>query len=319
MRGSSTSKRGKTTSDNRKQVALPLTSAELGRVITGYEHWLGRQPLSPNTRRTYLGRVSQYCAYLKASSNNYGNPLSDPHARDYAIRDFKSHLKKSCKAKPTSVNLTLAALDNLYLFLGLGRPNVRREDLPKEAPKALEPEEQKQFMRAVERCGSTRDRAIALLLFYTALRIGECANLNTEDIALSARKGKITVRAGKGDVYREVALNTEVREGLAAWLAERRQRFPNQEEAALFLNSHGQRLSIRSIDFTLRRLGDEARVAVSAHRLRHSCLTNLVRRGHDLVLVAEIAGHKRIETTRRYSLPTEHDREAAMESLRMEY
>src|SRR5271165_5551534 len=54
--------------------------------------------------------------------------------------------------------------------LGLGRPNVRREDLPKEAPRALEPEEQKRFMRAVERCTSIRDRAIALLLFYTALR-----------------------------------------------------------------------------------------------------------------------------------------------------
>ena len=51
----------------------------------------------------------------------------------------------------------------------------------------------------------------------------------------------------------------------------------------------------------------------------HSCLTNLVRRGHDLVLVAEIAGHKRLETTRRYRSPTEGDREAAMESLRVEY
>jgi integrase/recombinase XerC len=223
------------------------------------------------------------------------------------------------QGKPASVNLTPAALDNLYLFLGLGRPNVRREDLPKEAPRALDPEEQKQFMRAVERCVSIRDRAIALLLFYTALRVGECASLNTDDLALSARKGKVTVRAGKGDVYREVALNAEAREGIAAWLVERRQRFPNQDETALFLNSHGQRLSIRSIDLTLRRLGQEAHVAVSAHRLRHSRLTNLVRRGHDLVLVAEIAGHKRIETTRRYSLPTEHDRQAAMESLRMEY
>jgi site-specific recombinase XerD len=319
MRRSSTPETGKRASDNRKQTTPPLGAAELGRVTAGYQHWLVRQPLSPNTRRTYLGRVRQYCAYLKASVNNYGDPLTDLHARDYAIRDFKSHLKKSCKAKPASVNLTLAALDNLYLFLGLGRPNVRREDLPKEAPRALEPEEQKQFMRAVERCRSIRDRAIAMLLFYTALRVGECASLNTDDIALSARKGKVTVRGGKGDVYREVALNAEAREGLAAWLAERRQRFPNQDETALFLNSHGQRLSIRSIDLTLRRLGEEAHVAVSAHRLRHSCLTNLVRRSHDLVLVAEIAGHKRIETTRRYSLPTEHDRQAAMESLPMEY
>ena len=319
MRGLSHPKRAKTTSDNRKTTHPPVTAAELGRVTTGYQYWLTRQPLSANTRRAYLGRVRQYCAYLATCVNDYGSPLRDPHGRDYAIRDFKSHLKKSCKAKPASVNLTLAALDNLYLFLGLGRPNVRREDLPQEAPRALEPEEQKRFMRAVERCTSIRDRALALLLFYTALRVGECAGLNTDDIALSARKGKVTVRAGKGDAYREVALNTEAREGLAAWLVERRQRFPSRDENALFLNSHGQRLSIRSIDLTLRRLGEEARVAVSAHRLRHSCLTNLVRRGHDLVLVAEIAGHKRIETTRRYSLPSEHDRQAAMESLRMEY
>jgi integrase/recombinase XerC len=145
------------------------------------------------------------------------------------------------------------------------------------------------------------------------------ASLDTNDIVLSARKGKVTVRAGKGDLYREVVLNAEAREGLSAWLVERGRRFPDHSETALFLNSHGQRLSIRSIDLTLRRLGKEANVAVFAHRLRHSCLTNLVRRGHDLVLVAEIAGHKRIETTRRYSLPTERDREAAMESLRMEY
>jgi site-specific recombinase XerC len=159
----------------------------------------------------------------------------------------KQHLV--CRAtpfQPASVNLMLAALDHLYLFLGLGRPKVRREDLPQEAPRALQPEAQKRFLRAVERCTSVRDRALALLLFYTALRIGECASLDTDDVALSARKGKVTVRAGKGDTYRKVALNAEAREALAAWLTERRQRFPKPDESALFLNAGGRRLSIRS-------------------------------------------------------------------------
>jgi integrase/recombinase XerC len=53
--------------------------------------------------------------------------------------------------------------------------------------------------------------------------------------------------------------------------------------------------------------------------LRHTCLTSLVRSGNDLVLVAEIAGHKRLETTRRYSLPSREDRETAMEELRVDY
>jgi hypothetical protein len=138
MRKSSTPKQGKSTSDNRKPTVSPVRPEELTSVTAGYRLWLAKQPLSVNTRRTYLGRVRQYCDYLETSANDYGDPLSDPHARDYAIRDFKTHLKKARKAKPASVNLMLAALDHLYLFLGLGRPKVRREDLPQEAPKALE-------------------------------------------------------------------------------------------------------------------------------------------------------------------------------------
>ncbi len=141
-----------------------------------------------------------------------------------------------------------------------------------------------------------------MLLFYTALRIDECASLDTGDVALSARKGKVIVRTGKGDTYRAVALNAEAREALAAWLTERRQRFPNPDEPALFLNPGGCRLSIRSIDLALRRLGEQADVAVSAHMLRHSCLTNLVRRGHDWPYAACMAwrtgGRKRFQGDR---------------------
>jgi integrase/recombinase XerC len=44
-------------------------------------------------------------------------------------------------------------------------------------------------------------------------------------------------------------------------------------------------------------------------------LTRLVRAGVDIVTVAEIAGHSRLETSRRYSLPTEAVKIAAMEKL----
>jgi len=45
--------------------------------------------------------------------------------------------------------------------------------------------------------------------------------LTPTNVALSARKGKVIVRTGKGGTYRE-ALNAEAREALAAWLTERR-------------------------------------------------------------------------------------------------
>lgn len=270
--------------------------------VAAYECWLTYQPLSNNTRRTYLTQVHRYGAYLSTLRWEYGHPLQEPHARDYAVRDYKTALKVVHHAKPSSVNLALAAVDHFYRFIELPTPQVAREDLPAQAPRALEPEDAKRFLRAVERCSSARDRALALLLFYTGLRISECASLTIDDVRLSSRKGLVIVRTA-----------------LDAWLEQRKKPVASHNEAALFLTKQGTRLAIRTIDDVVRRIGQDANLSLSAHILRHTCLTSLVRHGNDLVLVAELAGHKRLETTRRYSLPTAADREAAMEGLKVDY
>jgi len=156
------------------------------------------------------------------------------------------------------------------------------------------------------------------VLLFTALRIAELAALNTSDVAISARKGLVTVRRGKGDRYRQVPLNAEARDTLHAWLA-KRAKLPNSDREPLFLSLKGQRLSARAIDLAVRHLGQHADVETSAHTLRHTCLTRLVRAGNDIVLVAELAGHSRLETTRRYSLPSDADRQAAMDALTADY
>lgn len=291
-------------------------------VFDTYTNWLDKQLLSANTRRTYRTQVRQFCRYLMDYPVKYGDPLADEHARDYAVRDYKTFFKTVKKRKPTTVNLALAAIDHFYSFLRLGAADVKREDLAQQAPQALSPEEQKDFLRAVERSGSIRDQAIALLLFYTGLRVGECAALDADDVLVSSRKGKVIVRSGKGDTYREVPLNAAARRAQQQWLRRRKQQHVDEEgveTSAHFINRYGKRLSTRSIDVVLRKLGEESGIALSAHTLRHTCLTNLVRAGHDLVLVAEIAGHRRLETTRRYSLPSEQDRAAAMEDIHIDY
>ncbi len=299
---------------------MKLTSCSpLYPIFANYQAWLSVQPLSPHTRRTYLTQVRQYCLYLSETVNEYRDSLQDEYARDYAVRDYKTYLKTVGKRKPTTVNLALAAIDNFYRFLQMSPARVKREDLPQQAPRALTKAQQIRFLRAVERCPKVRDKAVALLLLYTGLRVSECAALNQSDILISARKGTVIVRQGKRESYREVPLNAQVRKALDSWRVERLGRFPTDSEEAVFLNRVGQRLSIRSIDLLLRKLGQQADITLSAHILRHTCLTNLVRHGTDLVLVAEIAGHRRLETTRRYSLPTEQDRREAMERIQVEY
>jgi site-specific recombinase XerD len=75
----------------------------------------------------------------------------------------------------------------------------------------------------------------------------------------------------------------------------------------------------RAIDLVIRRVGADAGFTLSAHVLRHSFCTNLVRAGHDLVLVAELAGHRRLDTTRRYSLPSAADKQAAIDTIAVDY
>ena len=160
------------------------------------------------------------------------------------------------------------------------------------------------------------------MFFYTGLRLSELAALDVDDVAVSARRGRLTVRSGKGDLGREVPLNSACRSVLDTWTKARDGQLAglrsDEPRPALWLSRTGNRMSPRAIDLVIRGLADDAGLAVSAHVLRHTWVTNLVRSGADVVLVAEIAGHARLDTTRRYSLPSDADRDAAVEAVLVE-
>ncbi len=267
------------------------------------------------TREAYGQHVGAYGAWL-AGRQGGELAITDPRGRDHAARDFKRHLKVDRGWKPASVNLALAAVDHFNRFLGLGPANVKREPLAQAAPRALSEEQQRALLRAAE-AARPRDRTIVILLLYTALRLHELVDLDVGDVSVSARKGVVVVWSGKGDAYREVPLNRPCRAAIDAWLKVRVERVLDGEQA-LFVGPRGARLTPRSIDRVVRGMAAGAGLELSAHVLRHTCVTNLVRGGNDLVLVAELAGHRRLETTRRYSLPSAADRQAAMDALELE-
>lgn len=284
-------------------------------VVAGYVADLEGAPLAARTRQAYASNVEGYGRWL-TERPEAEEALRAPRARDLAARDYKRFLKLERGWRPASVNLALAAVDHFNRFLGLGPADVAREPLAQAAPRALDVAEQRELLRACE-VAKPRDRAIVVLLLYTALRLQELVDLDAGDARLSARKGVLTVRSGKGDQFREVPLNRPVREALDVWLALRRERVA-PGEAALFVGPKGRRLSPRAIDTVVRKTARRGGLRISAHVLRHTCVTNLVRAGNDIVLVAELAGHRRLETTRRYSLPSQADRQAAMDALEIE-
>ena len=302
----------KSASTNKPGGAEGSVGANVERYLTDLE----RAPLAARTKDAYAQHVGAYGAWLGGRADGE-DALSDPRARDYAARDFKRHLKVDRGWKPASVNLALAAVDHFNRFLGLGPANVKREPLSQAAPRALSEDEQRALLRAAE-ASRPRDRAIVVLLLYTMPRLHELAALNIDDVSMSARKGLLVIRSGKGDVYRELPLNPSCRNALEPWIKQRGERVADGERA-LFVGPKGRRLSPRAVDLVVRGVGERAGFGLSAHVLRHTCVTNLVRAGNDLVLVAELAGHRRLETTRRYSLPSDTDRQAAMDAIEIEH
>ena len=293
---------------------------EPGRALEEFEEWLSRQPLADRSAREYLRNVRGFCAWLASTPERDGwvaDPLTDPIARDHAVRDFRRFLQVERRAAPATVNLALASLDALYRQRELGRPNVRRDKPDAPGPRALDVDEQRQLLRAAEHA-SPRDRAVISLLLYTALRIGELVVLDLGDVPMTARKGAVIVRSGKGEKARQVPLNALVRQDLEEWLEVRRE-LAAEGEQAVFLARSGRRLSARATDSAIRKIAQRAGLELSAHVLRHTCLTGLVRQGTDIVTVAALAGHARLETTRRYSLPSAADRARALEDLQIDF
>jgi integrase/recombinase XerC len=298
-------------------------------VASEYRAALERADLSPHARRGYASRVAGYLAWLEAGPDlgSDVDPLTDPAGRDYAVRDYRRWLKTVRRAKPSTINSTITALEHFYTYhLRLGRPEIRREHLQNTAPEALEPMEQRRFLRAAGRA-SERDAALALTLFYSGLRVAELAALNLEDVPISARRGKVVVRAGKGrdgGTYREVPLHHAAREALQRWLTVRATHPGARDTDALFLSRLGDRLGDRSIRSVIGEVGrsaglvdDDGEPRVHPHTLRHTFGTNMVREGVDLVTVADLMGHARVDTTRGYARSSLVGQAAAIEAALM--
>jgi len=181
----------------------PETTSDDEDILSAYATALAQADLAPGTKRIYLSRLRSFLAFLGTAELELDgrDPLSDAHGRNHAVREFRAHLKTVTGLKPTTVNNYIAALDHFYgFYLQLGRAVVDRERLPRWAPKALDPAQRKQFLRALERCCSPRDKALCLTLLYAGLRISELVALDPRDLIRSARRTKLIVRDGKGGI-----------------------------------------------------------------------------------------------------------------------
>jgi integrase/recombinase XerC len=144
-----------------------------------------------------------------------------------------------------------------------------------------------------------RDAAIMEVLYSCGLRASELTGLNGGDVDLFQLEVRVM---GKGGKERILPLGTRARDAIRRYLGTRE--LPGgDQEAPLFLNYRGGRLSTRSLQRIVRKhLLKVARASgTNPHILRHSFATHLLERGADLRAVQELLGHASLSTVQIYT------------------
>ena len=154
----------------------------------------------------------------------------------------------------------------------------------------------------------TRDVAILTLFLGTGIRISELVGINLEDVNFVSNEFSIIRKGEKQDI---LAINAEIRKALLDYLLEREAMHPVPgHENAFFLSLQRKRITVRAVENLVKKYAQVATPLkkITPHKLRSTYGTMLYRETGDIYLVADVLGHKDVNTTRKHYAAISEDR-----------
>ncbi|MCH4191227.1 MAG: tyrosine-type recombinase/integrase [Butyrivibrio sp.] len=145
-----------------------------------------------------------------------------------------------------------------------------------------------------------RDVAMITLLLGTGIRVSECVGLDLTDINFSNNGLNIHRKGGYDTV---VYFGDEVEHALKDYLEERNMIVAETgSENALFLSLQNKRISVRAVENMVKKYAGNVTTLkkITPHKLRSTFGTNLYNETGDIYLVADVLGHKDVNTTRKH-------------------
>lgn len=144
-----------------------------------------------------------------------------------------------------------------------------------------------------------RDLAVFTVFLTTGIRISELCALDVSDIDMAGRSFKVLRKGGSETI---LYFGEQTAAALCAYLEQRAARADYSLSSPLFLSMQSRRISVRAMQMLAQKY---ARIAVplksiSPHKLRSTYGTLLYQNTGDIYLVADVLGHKDVNTTRKH-------------------
>lgn len=154
----------------------------------------------------------------------------------------------------------------------------------------------------------TRDVALLTLLLGTGIRVSECVGLDIQDVDFDNNGIKIRRKGGYEAV---VYFGEEVEQALKEYIEQRKHIIPSSgHENALFLSLQNRRIAVRSVENLVKKYASRVTTLkkITPHKLRSTYGTTLYKETGDIYLVADVLGHKDVNTTRKHYATMEDER-----------
>ena len=255
--------------------------------------------LSKNTTKSYERDLKKLYLFLeKLNVTNYSDIKEEVCSA--WIGDLYSQ-----NNKPKSIQRHLSSAKGFFRFLKknnlISSSPFELVTAPKSSntlPDVLSPEDVEQLLNfKPSNTIEIRDMAIVELMYSSGLRASETVNINISDFEENMSFLRVI---GKGSKTRLVPMGRFAINAINNWLNEREKISNNTD--ALFLNSKGSRLSVRSIQLRLKKMAiKQGLPPVHPHMLRHSFATHMLESSGDLRTIQELLGHSSLSTTQIYT------------------
>ena len=286
------------------------------RAIQGYlDHLAIERGLAGNTLSAYRRDLTRYTAFLVDRGKSEPTEIDEADVRDFVTR-LRTGDDGAAGLAASSTARVIAAVHGWHRFCALEgwapsdpSQGVRPPAKARRLPRAMSVDDVARVLVAAgegEGPVPLRDKALLELLYATGGRISEVVGVDVDDLDLDPEAGAVRL-LGKGRKERVVPVGSFAREAVDAYLVRGRPALAaaGVGTPAVFLNTHGRRLSRQSAWAVLRTAAQRAGIPgadqVSPHMLRHSFATHLLAGGADVRVVQELLGHASVTTTQIYT------------------
>ena len=248
---------------------------------------------SPSTVIAYRADLEQLEKFLETKGIAVISQIK--HDDLVAFRDYLLERKYT----PKSASRKLNALKTFFRWaVGEGHnttdpsKDVSHPKIDPSKPKFLSPLEYR-ALRDIAR-DDPRVSSIIEIILQTGLRISEVANLKITHV----KEDEVFVEAYATQEARKVPLNKAARQSLDTYIHSHR---PKADSPHIFVSKNGKPLATRNIRAAIDRFFQRAEIGgYSVNDLRTTFIVENLKRDVDLVLLSQVAGHKRLSTTERY-------------------